>query len=201
MANGEIRSGGATALPWMITALAVCVAAGAIGVAARNNRHPGNVRTPPQSSTVEQAASGAESRSVQQRPAAAESPPENPDPFADLNVDFHANYRRVKDQALQDAAAVVVVQSDNLVLLIRGARVSERFTPPIYHTLKAVAHLPLGLYATLSDLAGKPLDDGATERLLQTRRAIRSVTADIDGRGLTDEQVERQFKICDASER
>jgi hypothetical protein len=120
--------------------------------------------------------------------------------LSDLNEEFRANYRTAKAQALKRAKYVIVVEGDEVVLLHQGQRTVEQYTPEVYHTLKSVAHLPLGVYVRLSEHADSDLPDVVIEALSRTRKVIQAARHKIGQVGLSERQIARQVKMLDASE-
>ncbi|MBS0243635.1 MAG: hypothetical protein JSS20_15775, partial [Proteobacteria bacterium] len=81
--------------------------------------------------------------------------------LGDLNTVAREIYAKGRT-ALLAAADPVIVVADELVLHHAGQRVSVPFTPPLYHQLKNVAHLPLGIFGALVAVAtGTARDDGS----------------------------------------
>jgi hypothetical protein len=70
----------------------------------------------------------------------------------------------------------------------------------VYHTLKSVAHLPLGIYVTLSQYVDRDLPDGVVNALLRTHKVIQAASNKVKQAGLSDDQIARQAKILNSSE-
>jgi hypothetical protein len=124
---------------------------------------------------------------------AAAAPPA--DPLLTLNQSFRAAYQRGRAETLAHAGPVILVEGDDLVLLHDGRRSRASYIPAAFHTLKAVAHVPLALYALL-----EPFGDGTVseERLADLRRYRQLVVAGQDtlaGRGFSAPVLERQERI------
>lgn len=102
-------------------------------------------------------------------------------PLDAINDAFHDSYDRARGAAISDGP-VFVVLADSLVLFRGGRREELRFTPPLFHAIKSVAHAPLAAYAALSKLGDAPLDGAARDRLDHLRHhlveSLRSLTED-----------------------
>jgi hypothetical protein len=138
-------------------------------------------------------------------PAAVPMPPPEDQATADsllaLNDASRAAYRRAKQEALARTGPVILVEGDKLVLSSGGRRIEVRFTPDLYHALKAVAHVPLALDVMLGSVPeGEPLGD----ELLGDLRRYRGLIAGARERvrtlgGLTPAQARRQEEILSGS--
>ncbi|MGH7004037.1 MAG: hypothetical protein ACREIP_08820, partial [Alphaproteobacteria bacterium] len=80
------------------------------------------------------------------------------DTLVTLNDTFRTNYRDLRAWAIAKSDPVIVVQFDDLHLSRAGNVRTERFTPPIYHEYKTIAHIPLALYVKLARHVGRPFD-------------------------------------------
>lgn len=107
-------------------------------------------------------------------PAAWPQPnPEVPPGIDALNLGFHQSYEaRIAAMlpALGDALPVILVLDDQLVLLARGRREVAGVQPPMFHLLKSIDHLPLGLFAHLQGRGEGPFSP-AERRWALTRAA------------------------------
>jgi hypothetical protein len=71
---------------------------------------------------------------------------EVPDPLIAFNAAFRASYAQAKAARLARGGPVLLVDGDRLALYRDGVRLSNGLIrPPLYHRLKAVAHVPLAL--------------------------------------------------------
>jgi hypothetical protein len=123
-----------------------------------------------------------------------------PDPLAVVNAEFRERYARARAEALARTGPVIVVyEGDKLVLLRNGGRVEARFVPPSDAELKAVAHVPLGVYASLRGGAGAPLDDAAVKALQSYRTLIAAADGALGRRGFSGPVLERQKAILAGS--
>jgi hypothetical protein len=138
-------------------------------------------------------------------PAPAQDPPtektavQAADPLATLNAGFRAAYRRARSEALAGARPVVLVEGDNLVLLWQGGREEAQAIPAAYHHLKAVAHIPLAIYVLLAAHTNGNPEEGCLAELRRFRELILAVRTDLEKRGFTPSQLERQQKIVSVS--
>lgn len=104
------------------------------------------------------------------------------DPLKEMNKMFRAEYRMARADVLKKIGPVVVVAFDDLILYWNGKRTRESFTPPIYHEVKAVAHVPLTLYVMLQAHTGRALDDALKARLSTLRGHVAASEASLAGR-------------------
>ena len=75
--------------------------------------------------------------------------PARADDLTALNDAARAVYAKGRAALLAAADPVIVVAFDELVLHHDKQRRSAGFTPPLYHRLKELAHLPLGIFGAL----------------------------------------------------
>jgi hypothetical protein len=102
----------------------------------------------------------------------------------------------VKEAALARNGPVVLVEGDNLVLRHDGRRKEARFTPAVYHELKAVSHVALGLDVMLTPAPdGGRLGDGLVEELRRFRELVVGARGRVRALGLAPDQVRQQEEI------
>jgi len=80
---------------------------------------------------------------------------------------FHASYARFRDAAAH-AGPVLVLLGDSLILLDGERRIELLANAPANRTLKAAAHIPVGVFTTLEqrrERASEPLDEHTARRL------------------------------------
>lgn len=132
-----------------------------------------------------------------QVPARAVSPSASlADPLIALNDASRGFYAQAKAAALNQCGPVMIVSGDDLILRKGCSRLQVRVVPEIYHTLKAVAHVPLALDVALTAHAGKsPLPDDLLQALRDYRPLVRTAEARLATIDLTPEQRERQRAI------
>src|SRR5206468_190790 len=124
-----------------------------------------------------------------------------------LNDASRAAYKRAKEAALARTGPVILVEGDNLVLKNGSRRTETRFIPEIYHTLKAVSHIPLALDVTFGAVPeGERVDDDLLDELRKYRALVvaagEAVGADRLGPGLAERQaaiVSESLKFLDSA--
>lgn len=104
------------------------------------------------------------------------------DPLMAMNKMFRTEYKTARAAVLNGIGPVIVVAFDNLILYWKGRRTSESFTPPIYHEVKSVAHVPLTTYVMLHARTGQPIAEGLKGRLRILRQHIIASDKSLDGR-------------------
>jgi hypothetical protein len=131
--------------------------------------------------------------------AAAQEPPTVVDPLMTLNVASRALYRQAKETAIARAGPFILVEGDVLVLKRGGRRTEARFTPEIYHSLKAVSHLTLALDALFMGVPeGGRLDEAVLGELRRYREQIADARGPVARLPLRPDQAHRQAAIPDA---
>ena len=103
------------------------------------------------------------------------------DNLTTLNDTFRAAYKDTRAWAIAKSDPVIVVQFDDLHLVRAGAVKTERFTPPIYHEYKAIAHIPLALYVRLARYPGRPFDKEMLDWLTGYLKQVQAAGASLDG--------------------
>ena len=154
---------------------------------------PGSVAQPPAASTV----AGAPAVAVPEAVTPDAMAPA--DPLAELDLAFRAAYAQHRATVLSAAGPVIVVSGDDLVFLNEGHRTQVRFSPAIYHTLKAYSHAPLALHVMLVGRTDQALDDSAVEQLRNFHRLLVTARQQIGELGLSDEERLAQQSLCDES--
>ena len=130
------------------------------------------------------------------------APAPGKDALDSLNDTFRAAYRENRAGRLARIDPVIIVQFDDLHLIRAGRTRTEKFTPPIYHEYKAIAHIPLALYAKLAPLPGRPFDKATLDWLTAYLKQIQAAATSLDGRpGWTAQQLALHKKIAADSER
>ena len=123
-----------------------------------------------------------------------------PDPLVAANTAARAEYARAKASLVARTTPVIVVyEGDHVVLIRNGTRVERRFVPPSDADLKAVDHVPLGVFAALDSLGDGPVSADRVEDLTKFRAAVAAARAAVDTRGFSAATLERQRQILDAS--
>lgn len=89
-----------------------------------------------------------------------------------LNAAFRARYAESREATLGRTDPVILVEFETLVLLHKSERRAEPFTPPLYHQLKSIAHIPLALFVMSSQYGDKPLPAKARRTLDEYRTLV-----------------------------
>jgi hypothetical protein len=122
-----------------------------------------------------------------------------PDPLAQLNDAFRNHYAEARQATIAKAGPIVLVEGDNLVLLRNGKRSEVKVVPEQYHTLKTIAHIPLGVYVLTIGKGEGTLDEARLAELKSFRDKLAPARQALTGRGLSETQLERQYRIIDVS--
>jgi hypothetical protein len=127
-------------------------------------------------------------------------PPAASDPLLALNARARENYAASRALLLERQRPAIFVEFDELVLLRTGRpQLKANYTPPLYHRYKQVAHLPLGIWATLAPWVDRPQSrdwQAPLQALLEHAEAARSGLAVA---GFPDDRLDRQRRILDES--
>lgn len=122
------------------------------------------------------------------------------EPLVNLNKMFRSEYSAARKATVAKAEPIIVVQFDQLVLFNKGKKTVENFTPPIYHEVKAIAHLPLTIYVTLARHAGTTLTAETVQTLKELRTRAVTARASFAGRaGWTPAVIATNQQIVDGS--
>lgn len=123
-----------------------------------------------------------------------------PDPLAAANTAARAEYARARaDMLARTGPVIVVYEGDKAALLRNGSRVERRFVPASDADLKAVGHVPLGVFAALHAIGDGPIADDRAASLSRFRAAVVEARGALDARGFAPESLARQRRILDAS--
>jgi hypothetical protein len=121
------------------------------------------------------------------------------DPLLTLNNASRMFYTQAKATALEHHGLVIIVVGDDLVLRKGTTRTQTCVIPEIYHTLKAIAHVPMAIDVALAAHAEEERYPDDFVKELRDYRGLLPVT---EGRlataGLNPEQLERQKAILTA---
>jgi hypothetical protein len=121
------------------------------------------------------------------------------DPLLSLNDSFREAYSRCRQEFINRSGDVILVESDDLVLIHKGERSQVRFVPEPFHVLKAVSHIPLAVYVMLVELEDTPLGKENLEGLQAYRQRIAQIEPSLKDRGLTETVLQRHREIIQAS--
>lgn len=117
------------------------------------------------------------------------------DPLHELNASFRALYLDARGRTLADVGPLILHKGDIAVLIREGRRVEAPVNVPVYHELKAVAHIPLAIYVGLTPGEGA-LDEARVAALARLRDQIAPAIASLAGRGFTGERLARQQALA-----
>src|SRR5579884_4284154 len=87
-----------------------------------------------------------------------------------LNDAFRAAYADAKTRVLASKGPTLVVNGDRFSLLYDARRLDADVAPPIYDTLKTIAHIPLAIYVALT-----PGDGAIPADRLETLAGLRQL--------------------------
>jgi hypothetical protein len=123
-----------------------------------------------------------------------------PDPLAAANTAARAEYAKARTDLLARTSPVIVVyEGDKVALLRNGSRTERRFVPASDADLKAVGHIPLGVFAALESLGEGPIPADRAAGLARFRASVAAARAALDARGFAPETLARNRRILDAS--
>jgi hypothetical protein len=125
---------------------------------------------------------------------------QNPTPplFNDLNAAARESYAAARALALKSDQPIFLVT--DTVTLIRGEDLgSLPYTPPLYHYLKSISHLPLGVYSASVGLLENPRDKGWMDRLRVLLNQVNGAQADLPKASFSELQRVRQQNILSLS--
>ncbi|NBC34825.1 MAG: hypothetical protein GVY13_19310 [Alphaproteobacteria bacterium] len=116
-----------------------------------------------------------------------------------FNREMRGLYGEARAQMLAATGPVIVVGFETVTLLHDGERHERRYTPAIYHRLKAVVHVILGVAgATLPALEGAAEADWRTG-LVRVRDEVDALAPHIGDLGFSPAQAERQRRLLEAT--
>jgi hypothetical protein len=125
--------------------------------------------------------------------AAAQPAPESK-ALVDLNAAFRKAYAGAKQRMLADTGPLIVANGDTAVLVRNGSRQEAVVNAPSYHTVKAIAHVPLAIFVALTPGEGPlPADRRAT--LTELRSLIPPARASLDTLKMPPATIVRQDRI------
>jgi hypothetical protein len=115
--------------------------------------------------------------------------------LVEINKAVRGSYAEEKARRLAMTDPVMVVAFDELIFRHKGQEKRENFTPPLYHQLKGIAHIPLGIYAVLAAPARG--EDNANWRpaLAALRAQIAAIEPLLDDLKLRRKDLRRQHEI------
>ena len=129
-------------------------------------------------------------------PAFAQNP--TPPLFNELNAAARESYAAARALALKSDQPVFLVT--DTVTLIRGEDLgSLPYTPSLYHYLKSISHLPLGIYSASMGQFENPTDKRWMDRLRVLLNELNRAQADLPKASFTEAQRVRQQNILSLS--
>jgi hypothetical protein len=126
-------------------------------------------------------------------------PQHETDPLVTLNNAFRAEYSRAKTEALSKIGPLIIVEGSNVILVRNGKRTEAQILPPIYHSLKAVAHIPFAVFLMFDESDFGQLTEARVAELRDYRKLIVDAQSSLGARGFSDVQLQRQQKIINDS--
>jgi hypothetical protein len=118
-----------------------------------------------------------------------------PDALAKLNAQFRVSYAEARSNVLRVSYPVILYDGSKVILLTGSdKRVEGKPVPEVYHRLKALAHLPFTLYLELREVDGAVSDD-RQERLVDLRKLIAGVEAELPAYALESHDLDRQRRL------
>jgi len=130
---------------------------------------------------------------------AAVAQPGVPDFLRDMNQTALGAYHQGRQTQFERTSPIIVVAGDELILRRGGADTRERYTPPLYHQLKSIAHLALGIHGAVRPSVGRPVDQALRDRLAALRSKASVVAGRLGELSLTPTQRERQRRFLETS--
>src|SRR5258708_5880174 len=128
-------------------------------------------------------------------PAQSSAQSTEADPLVTLNSAFRVEYVKAKADALSKVGPLIIVEGNKVVLQRNGQRTEAEILPPMYLSLKAIAHVPLAVFLVFEQLGNDKLTDSRIAELQGYRKLILAARESLGQRGFTDVQLERQHKI------
>ncbi|MEQ2006856.1 MAG: hypothetical protein ABMA26_08660, partial [Limisphaerales bacterium] len=136
------------------------------------------------------------SAAVQPTNALASTP--MPDELDKLNQLFLRSYKTRRDVVKAGIEPLIVADFDTLTLTWKGVTLTNAVIPELYHSLKSVAHAPIGLYFLLQPVAqpgGGTVSQAVAATLQTYRDQIAGSVAALGRAGFTPVQRARQEEI------
>jgi hypothetical protein len=94
------------------------------------------------------------------------------DPLVTLNNAFRTEYSRAKTEALSKIGPLIIVEGSNVVFVRNGKRTEAQIQPPIYQSLKAVAHIPFAVFLMFDQSDFGRLTEARVAELREYRKLI-----------------------------
>src|SRR5262249_21664353 len=125
-----------------------------------------------------------------------------PDPLLKLNKLFLDGYKARQPSIKTNISPLIVANFSTLTLFWQGTVETNRCIPDIYHALKAVAHVPFGIFLRVEPYA-KANDSRIPAPMVHALEAYKTqvdaAAASLPAAGFSEIQVVRQRQILNAS--
>jgi hypothetical protein len=124
-----------------------------------------------------------------------------PDSLVSLNKLFLDGYRERQTAVKTNTSPLIVADFASLTLYWNGAAETNRSVPDIYHALKTVAHVPLGIYLRVDPCANNAeasIPDAVLQGLKEYQDQIDLAETSLSQAGFSQSQLVRQERILSA---
>jgi len=142
-----------------------------------------------------------ERRPAQPAPTPTEAKPSDvaapQDSLAALNDQFRVAYKVAREEMLLGAAPYAIVLGDCVVFNRGSIRREVPYTNAMYHELKAIAHVPLAVFALLR--GAQKLSEEKFKALSAYRDAAKTAKDSLERRGYDEKTLKRQQAILSTS--
>lgn len=115
--------------------------------------------------------------------------------LVEINRAVRGAYAEEKARRLATTDPVMIVAFDELIFRHKGQEKRENFTPPLYHQLKGLAHIPLGIYAVLAAPARGEDNTAWRPALAALRAQMMAIVPLLDELKLPRKDLRRQHEI------
>jgi hypothetical protein len=119
--------------------------------------------------------------------------------LADVNALARAHYARAKAATLAGLGPIIVVEPDALTLVRDGKRQRQVYLPERYRSLKALAHVAMGLHSLAAPHAGKHDLAAWRDDLTAYRAQVAGLVPEITDLGLHWDDAKRQRDMLAAA--
>ncbi|HSZ25356.1 MAG TPA: hypothetical protein VK766_06555, partial [Cytophagaceae bacterium] len=122
-----------------------------------------------------------------------------------LNSMFHQDYNKLVEfkisQFGDSVHPVMVLTGDSLLFFYNRKRSAARVVPLTYHLLKAVSHIPLGIFTLVSPWKEGKLDDSTQFRINQYATLLIALEEELKKEAFTSSQLRMQQEIISSSKK
>ena len=125
-----------------------------------------------------------------------------PDPLVSLNKLFLDGYKERQATIKTNVSPLIVANFSTLELYWHGVSETNRCIPDIYHALKAVAHVPFGIFLRVEPFASETnarVPDSVLQALKAYESQIEAAAISLPQAGFSETQLVRQKQILSAS--